>query len=143
MAATFTATPGYKGQITADGDSLKFIGTPTISGVERTPIEITALYDGFAPFRSFIVGLYGPVEVSGQLALDTSNDGVTEVLAHFNAGTTTDLIYYDENGGNTLLSGTSYVVRSNPVHDLEGQQLLDVTLRWSGSLTGALVDGAA
>jgi len=144
MAATFTAQQGYKGMVKVDGDKLQFIGSPTISGVERDPLEITALADGYAPFRSWVPGMFGPMEVAGQVALDTTNDGVAEVISHFNAASTTVLsVHTAISGGTCLLTGSAYVLKATPAGvDVNGVQLLDTTVRWTASVTGALCNGA-
>jgi len=145
MAGTFTARQGYKGRVDLDGDAVQFIGTPTIAGVERAAIEITALADGFAPFRSFHPGMFGAVSVSGQIAYDSSNDACAEVLAHFPAASTAELVVRASQNatGTVLLTGSCRVIKATPTFDKENVALLDVTLQYTGTLTGALCAGAA
>jgi len=143
MGSTFTPRQGYQGKITFNGATVQFINVPTISGVERTPIEVTALYDGSAPFRSWVPGMYGFIEISGQIALDTDNDAVTGTLNVFNAGTTgTSLAVYPTGSATPLLTGSAGVPKATPIIDKEGVQLLDVTYRYCGSVTGTLCAGA-
>lgn len=145
MGTTFTARQGYKQRVHIDGDSLQFIGTPTIAGLERNAIEITALGDGFAPFRSFTPGLYGAVTLSGQIAYDASNDACAECLAHFKAATTAGVALRSSSNatGTVYLTGTARVTKFMPTFDKENIILADVTLQWTGTLTGTLCSGAS
>jgi len=144
MAGTFTARQGYKQRVHIDNDSLQFIGTPTISGLERTAIEITALGDGFAPFRSFTPGMYGGVTLAGQIAYDASNDACAEVLAHFAAATTAGLALRSSSNatGTVYLTGTARVTKAMPTFDKENIILLDISCQWTGQLTGTLCASA-
>ena len=145
MGATFTAKQGYKGRVDLDGDAVQFIGTPSIAGIERAAIEITALADGYAPFRSFHPGMYGAVTVSGQIAYDASNDGCAEVLAHFPAASTAELVVRASQNatGTVLLTGSCRVIKATPVFDKEDVSKLDILLQYTGTLTGALCASAA
>jgi hypothetical protein len=142
MADTFTPRQGYKSRITYKGEDLKFYESPDIAGIERDAIPVTALQDGFAPFRSVIPGLYGNIQVSGQIPLDLTNDGVTGILNDFNAGTTGSLCVYGITGSTQLLTGAAFPLRARPILDMEGKQALDVMLQYSGQVTGALCSGA-
>jgi hypothetical protein len=145
MGTTFTARQGYKGRVAIDGDVLQFIGVPTIAGVERNAIDITALGDGFAPFPSFHPGMYGPMSVSGQIAYDSANDGCAEVLAHFPAASTAELVLRASANatGTVLLTGSCRVIKCTPIFDKADITKLDVTCQWTGTMTGALCAGAA
>lgn len=142
MANTFTPRQGYKGKITYKGNDLHFYDTPSIAGVERDAIKVTALQDGKAPFRSIIPGLFGNMIVSGKIPLDLTNDGVTGILTDFNAGASGSLCVYGITGSTVLLTGSAYVTSANPAMDMEGVQSLDVAIQYSAKVTGALTSGA-
>ena len=138
--ASVTPQQGYKAILVFDSDNIHALNDIEVQGLETLLDNISALGDALVPHQSFAPGCMdrGGVKIPVTVIYDAANNGVIEILAHRNAGTTGTLVLSTALAGTVLLSGQAFVNYRFKT-GIEGQQQLDVVFTYTGALTGALV----